>query len=403
MDMSLGTQIRADFPFFERHRDFAYLDNACMSIRPRPVLEAMTHYYEDLSGCAGRSNHRLAQAVTEKIDEVRGSVQRFIHAKKASEIVFTRNTTEGINLVANSLGLVKGDVVVISDKEHNSNLVPWLYLRDRVGIELRVMKTSRTNEYVADNFESLLDEKVKLVSVVQTSNLDGVSFPVEEMVQKAHEIGSLVLVDAAQSIPHGGIDVSKLNVDFAVFSGHKMMGPTGTGVLYGKYKWLDAFSGFMVGGDTVERTSYENFTLLPPPEKFEAGLQDYAGIIGLGAAIDYLEQIGLKQIREYELGLNQLLTESLEDQSRIQLIGPTDYRLRGSIYSFYVDGGDSHQIALMLDQAAKIMVRSGQHCVHSWFEGRGIAGSVRASLYAYTTEEEVIRFCSELKKILTVI
>jgi cysteine desulfurase/selenocysteine lyase len=220
---------------------------------------------------------------------------------------------------------------------------------------------------------------------------------------RTHQVGALVMVDAAQAVPHKQINVSRLNVDFMVFSGHKTLGPSGMGVLYGKRELLEKMDGFMVGGDTVEYTTYTDFKLLPAPEKFEAGLQNYAGIMGMGVACDYLSAIGMRAISDHVKELNQLVTEGLASMKRVRIIGPEDARLRGGISSFYVDGVDPHEISLLLDKSYGILVRSGQHCVHSWFDDRGIPGSVRASMYLYNTREEAARFVAAVEKVLDIL
>ncbi len=255
-----------------------------------------------------------------------------------------------------------------------------------------------------EGFESVLnDKKPKLVSMVMCSNLDGVTNPIKEIVQKAHAVGAMVMVDAAQAVPHQKIDVQDLDVDFLAFSGHKMLGPSGMGVLYGKQNLLDKMDGFLVGGDTVEYTTYTDYKHLPVPEKFEAGLQDYAGIMGLGIAAEYLMDVGLDNVHEQERMLTTQITEGLKDIDRVKIIGPADPMLRGGITSFTVEGVDPHQVALMLDETAGIMVRSGQHCVHSWFDAHQIKGSVRASVYFYNSEEEAERFVDNLSNILHVL
>jgi len=397
-------RIRQDFPLLrDQQKPLVYFDNACMSMRPSEVISAIRTYYETMPACAGRSNHHLAVLVSQAVDESRVAVKNFVHAKKKEEIIFTRNTSEGLNLLARSLHLKHGDVVVVSDKEHNSNLVPWLYLHTTLGIEVRIVPSTTTNEADLSNWERALTGNVKAVSLVYTSNLDGVTNPVKEITKMAHKIRAVVIVDAAQAAPHQVIDVQDLDVDFLVFSAHKLCGPSGMGVLYGKYALLDALEPFMVGGDTVERTSYTSYTLLPVPERFEAGLQDYAGIMGTKAAVDYLSRIGLSHIHDHEVSLNMLLTKGLSEMSRVHIIGPQEAAKRSGIASFTVDGADHHQIALMLDKVGNVCVRSGQHCVHSWFTDRKIAGSVRASLYFYNTTEEVSIFLDTLRKVLAVL
>lgn len=398
------SRIRQDFPFFRGQvKSVVYFDNACMSLRPFEVISAIRTYYETMSACAGRSNHHLAAMVAQAVDESREAVRVFLHAKKKEEIIFTRNTSEGLNLLARSLHLKRGDVVVVSDKEHNSNLVPWLYQQKKIGIEVRIVRSTDSNEADLSNWERALTGNVKVVSLVHTSNLDGVSNPVKEIAKLAHKKQAVVIVDAAQAAPHQVIDVQDLDVDFLAFSAHKMCGPSGMGVLYGKYDLLDKLEPFMIGGDTVERTTYDSFTLLPLPERFEAGLQDYAGIMGTQAALKYLTQVGLERIHDHETYLNELVTNGLKEMDRIHLIGPDDARKRSGVAAFTVDGADAHQVALMLDKVGNVCVRSGQHCVHSWFEDRKIIGSVRASMYFYNTPEEVDIFLSTLRKVLAVL
>lgn len=394
-------KIRQDFPILSNKG--VYFDSACQSLRPQSVIDAITEYYKEYSVCGGRSNHHLAAKVMQKCDEARTRIARLIHAKRKEEIVFTRNTTEGINLVANSLNLREGDVVLTSDKEHNSNLIPWQIMHNKSGVIHQIVRSREDNTFDMESYKQALSEGVKLVALGMTSNLDGVTIPAAEIIRLAHQHRALVLLDGAQSVPHQEIDVHKLDVDFLAFSGHKMLGPSGTGVLYGKYALLEKLSPFLVGGDTVSSSTYESCEFLPPPEKFEAGLQDYAGIIGLGEAALYLERIGFTEIHKQEHSLNEYITGELQKIPNLTIIGPADPKERGGIVSFYIPGKDHHQIALMLDASAQIMVRSGQHCVHSWFADRKIPGSVRASVYFYNTLEEAEIFVKELHKVLSVL
>ncbi len=399
-------KIRQDFPLLRSNngrKPIIYLDNACQSLRPQVVMEAVQRYYEETPACAGRSMHRMANEVSRQVDEARQLVAKFLHASRKEEIIFTRNTTEAINLVANALDWKAGDVVLLTDKEHNSNLIPWQMLARRFGVRLQFVPSNPDNTFNLTAFQQALQGGVRLVAMGYTSNLDGVSIPAEEVVKLAHRHGALVLLDAAQTAPHQRIDVRRLDADWVAFSGHKMLAPSGTGVLYGKYRLLETMQPFLVGGDTVASSTYDDCQFLPPPEKFEAGLQNYAGIIGLGAAIRYLQQIGLEAIEKHETALNQRLSEALKSVPGLQIIGPADARLRGGIVSFFIPGVDHHRIALMLDQMAGIAVRSGQHCVHSWFNAHGIPGSVRASLYFYNTEEEIRLLVDALIKIRKVL
>lgn len=397
---------RIDFPILnpqKNDKQVVYLDTACQSLRPRQVIEAMDHYYTKYPSCSGRSNHQLAAAVTRMVDEARQQVAHLLGASRMEEIIFTRNTTEGINLIANAFDFNPGDTVLISGKEHNSNLIPWQMLVKRRGIQLKILHPLTDGSFDLTGFEQALSTGVKLVSFGYTSNLDGVTLPAEQIIKLAHKRGALVMLDAAQAAPHRKINVRALDVDFLVLSGHKILGPSGTGVLYGKYKLLDAMNPFMVGGDTVASSTYETCEFLPVPEKYEAGLQDYAGIIGLGEAARYLQSVGFDAIQKQELLLNKIMTDGTRDMPDFHLIGPADPALRGGIFTFYVDGIDSHRIALMLDQMANICVRSGQHCVHSWFNAKGIKGSVRASAYFYNTQDEAELFVENFKKIRKVL
>ena len=397
-------KIRSDFKILSVPKNGivpVYFDTACMSLKPDSVVKAMEEYYYEFPACAGRSSHKLGEKVTKKVKETRELIAKFINTKNEKEIIFTRNTTEAINLLANSFPFKKGDVVLIGDKEHNSNLVPWLVLRDKIGIEVKIIPSNPDNTFNLEKFKELV-QGVKLVALGHTSNLDGATVPAKEIIKEAHKNRALVFLDAAQSVPHQKIDVQDLDVDFLAFSGHKMLGPTGTGVFYGKQKLLDTLSGFLVGGDTVERTTYTDYKFLPTPDKFEAGLQDYAGIIGLGEAVKYLSKIGFENIAECELKLNTYITNELKKFPQIKIIGPDDVNLRGGIINFYIEGTDMHKFAIMLDDMGNIAVRSGQHCVHSWFTAQKIHNSVRVSLYFYNTIEEAEKFISNLIKILKI-
>ena len=390
-------KIREDFPVLSK--SIIYFDSACMSLKPKQVIDKINEYYNEYPGCAGRSSHKLASRVEEEVAKARNEVKNFINAKYDSEIIFTRNTTESLNLVANSFGLKQGDEVIISDKEHNSNLLPWLKLQEK-GIKVVVVESDQDNTFNLENFRNSFTSNTKLVSVVHVSNLDGVENPIKEIAQITHQNNALLLVDAAQSVPHKEVDVRKLDVDFMAFSGHKMLGPTGTGVLYGKKELLEKLDQFIVGGETVIDSTYQDYKKEELPMRFEAGLQDYAGIIGLGEACRYLKKIGLKKVADHETKLNKMITEALVDNEKIELIGPKEAEKRGGIFSFNIKGMDMHHVARMLDKSKSIMTRSGAHCVHSWFNKHNMKGSVRASLYLYNTEEEVKLFVEEIKKIL---
>jgi cysteine desulfurase/selenocysteine lyase len=384
-------KIRNDFEVLRNK--IIYFDNACMALKPKQVVDKINEYYNKYPGCAGRSHHKIGKMLEHEIIIARKKIANFFNAKTENEIIFTRNTTESINLVANSFGLKKGDAVLISDKEHNSNLVPWLFLKKNEGIKLRTFEFGNL-----DDFERQMTNDVKLVSVVQTSNVDGTSQDIREMAKIAHKKGAKIIVDAAQSAPHKEIDVRKLDVDFMACSGHKMLGPTGIGILYGKLNELEKLSPFLVGGDTVKNTTYNSVEMEDIPARFEAGLQNYSGIVGFGAAVDYLKKIGLKNIENHEHALNKIITEGLG--KKLELLGPYEPEKRGGIFSFNIKGIDPHEIAGILDHSANIMIRSGMHCVHSWFNAHKLKGSARASLYLYNTEEEANRFVEEVNKII---
>lgn len=388
-------RIRSDFPILQREikgKPIRYMDSACMSLKPRQVVEAMVQYYENYPACAGRSGHRLSHEVEESRKDARETMRDFIGAKKKEEVIFTRNTTEGLNLVAYSLPLSPGDKVLTTDREHNSSLVTCQMMAKRKNLEHVVVRSGEGHTFSMDAFRDALSPEVKLVSFVYSSNIDGYTLPVKEIIDVAHDNGSLVLLDAAQTAPHHEMGVKKLGVDFLALSGHKMLGPTGTGVLYVKKEHYDILDPFMVGGDTVEWSTFENRKFLPPPEKYEAGLQNYAGELGLAAAARYLKSVGMKKIERHEQELTKMVHDGLSEIDGAKIIGVQDPTQRGGITSFSLRGVDFHDVAMIMNRNYNIMVRSGQHCVHSWFTATGTEGSVRASLYLYNTEEEVETF-----------
>ncbi|MFT4326194.1 MAG: aminotransferase class V-fold PLP-dependent enzyme [Candidatus Woesearchaeota archaeon] len=377
-------KIREDFPVLKK--GIIYADSACMSLKPLPVIEASLQYYYDYPGCAGRSHHTIGRQVTDAVDQSRKTIASFFNAKP-EEIIFTRNTTESINLVSQGLYFEKGDVIVTSDKEHNSNLLPWQKLAKQKGITHKILHSSKNNEFDLELFKEVV-QGAKLVSLVYTSNLDGITYPIKEITKIAHRAGALVLVDAAQAASHMKIDVKKLNVDFLACSGHKIMGPSGIGCLYGKYELLRNMEPFMVGGETVFDSTYNNAEYELPPKKFEAGLQNYAGIVGFAEATKYVQQIGFKKIQKHLEKLNQKLTKDLSEIEGIQFISNSDPKSKAGIVSFTIEGVDSHELAIMLNSSMNIMCRSGAHCVHSWFNAHKMDGCIRFSLYIYNTVEE---------------
>ena len=381
-------KIRKDFPLLEKN--IVYLDSACMSLKPRPVVEAMNDYYYNYPSCGERSAHRLGKKVTEEYETARKKVARFVGAKQ-EEIIFTRNTTESVNLVANSLKLKPTDTIITSDKEHNSNFLPWLKYH-------HVIVPTCNGRFDMAAFRNTVNKNVKVVSVVHTSNIDGETFSVKEIGETAHDQGAVFMIDGAQSVPHKETDVKKIGCDVMAFSGHKMLGPS-IGCLYIKKEIAEDMEPFMVGGGTVQDVVNGKPIFLKPPEVFEAGLQNYAGAIGLGAAIGYLESIGMKNVEKHETSINKIITEGLSSIKNVTIIAGSPEE-RGCIVSFNVSGIDSKELAIMLD-SYNIMVRGGFHCCHNWFNTHGISGSVRASLYLYNNEVDAEKFVAAVKKVAT--
>lgn len=390
-------KIRKDFPVIKT--GIIYFDSACTTLKPRQVVDAIVEYYTEYTGCAGRSIHKLATKTTEKFEEAREKMARFINAKESSEIIWTKNTTEAINLVAHGFNFNREDKVITTNLEHTSGLLPWQFLADRGSINLDFVLCSKEGEFDLEKFEEKIDKKTKLISVIFGSNVTGTIAPVKEIIKIAHDNGSLVLVDGAQSVPHYTIDVRKLDIDFLAFSGHKMCGPTGIGCLYGKYDLLKELEPFIIGGETIKDADLKTHVLEDIPQRFEGGIQNYAGAIGLGAAIDYLSSIGMKNIEEYEKGLVKFLIEGLLTVPSIDLIGPRDYNKKGDLVSFNIKGMEPHDVAIMLDEQ-NIFVRSGMQCAYPIHKCMNQPkGSARASLYFYNTKEEIKTFIEKLTNI----
>lgn len=394
------SKYRSDFPTLNREKPPVYLDNACMTLRPYPVIEAIRSYYEDSPGCGGRSVHRYATIVSRKMSECRKKISELFSANNSNEIIFTKNATHSLNQVAKGLSWEKGDVILTTDREHNSNLVPWLQLEEEQGVDHRVVKSNEDNTFNIEAFEDACasaGDKLKMVSLSHVGNLDGIAVPVKEAARIAKDHGAMVCVDGAQSTPHMKVDVQDLGVDFMAFSIHKMMGPSGMGGLWGRMELLENMRSIQSGGSTVETSHYDSLEWSKPPAKFEGGLGNYAGILGTSAAIDYISNIDLNAVHEHEISLNRIMTSKLKDVDGISIIGPEDPSKRGGICGLLMEKVDAHDIAILLDEAVDVMVRSGMHCVHSWFNSKGIdRGSLRASAYLYNTEEEVKLFADTL-------
>ena len=394
------SKFRQDFPTLGGDNPPIYLDNACMTLRPKPVIEAIRSYYEESPGCGGRSVHRYATTVSRKMMNCRKKIAELFNANESNEIIFTKNATHSLNQVAKGLSWNKGDVVLTTDREHNSNLVPWLQLEEEQGIDHRVVKSNDDNTFNLENFENACAEagsNLKMVSLSHVGNLDGIATPVKQAAKIAKDFGALVCIDGAQSTPHMKVDVQDLGIDFMAFSIHKMMGPSGMGGLWGRMDLLEGMRSITSGGSTVDTSHYDSLTWSRPPARFEGGLGNYAGILGTSAAIDYISNIDLDAVHEHEVSLNRIMTSILKDVNGLRIIGPEDASQRGGICSILLDNIDAHDIAILLDEAASVMVRSGMHCVHSWFNAKGIdRGSLRASAYLYNTEDEVKLFAETL-------
>ena len=394
------SKYRADFPTLNVDNPPVYLDNACMTLRPNLVIDAIRSYYEETPGCGGRSVHRYATTVSRKMMNCRRKMGELFNANESNEIIFTKNATHSLNQVAKGLSWQEGDVVLTTDREHNSNLVPWLQLEEEKGIDHRVVKSNDDNTFNMEAFENACAEagsRLKMVSLSHVGNLDGVATPVKQAAKIAKDFDAMVCIDGAQSTPHMKVDVQDLGIDFMAFSIHKMMGPSGMGGLWGKMELLEGMRSIQSGGSTVDTSHYDSLIWSKPPDRFEGGLGNYAGILGTNAAIDYISNIDLDAVHEHEVSLNRVMTSILKDVNGMRIIGPEDPAKRGGICSILLDNIDAHDIAILLDEAADVMVRSGMHCVHSWFNDKGIdRGSLRASAYLYNTEDEVKLFAETL-------
>lgn len=385
-------EIRADFPILARTvygKPLVYLDNGATTQKPRCVVDAITDEYYSVNANVHRGVHFLSQQATELHEASRETVRRFINARSTNEIVFTRGTTESINLLASSFGeafLGEGDEVIVSTMEHHSNIVPWQLLQMRKGIKLRVIPINDCGELLLDEYERLFTERTRIVCVTHVSNVLGTVNPVKDMIATAHAHGVPVLVDGAQSIPHMPVDVQALDADFYVFSGHKVYGPTGVGVLYGKEEWLDKLPPYQGGGEMIQHVSFERTTFNELPFKFEAGTPDYIGTTGLARALDYITTLGMDRIAAYEHDLTEYATRRLKEIPGMRIFG--EAAEKGSVISFLV--GDIHHFDMgtLLDRLG-IAVRTGHHCAQPLMQRLGIEGTVRASFALYNTKEEI--------------
>ncbi|MFM1841869.1 MAG: NifS protein [Cyanobacteriota bacterium] len=402
---SLAATVRKDFPILAQTingKPLVYLDNAATSQKPQAVLQALMHYYENDNANVHRGAHQLSMRATEAYEGSRDKVARFINAKSRQEIVFTRNATEAINLVAYSWALNNlqaGDEIITTVMEHHSNFVPWQQVAAKTGAKLKFVELSEEEGFDLAYFESLLSDKTKLVAVVHISNTLGCINPVAEISRLAHQAGAKVLIDACQSAPHYPLDVQAIDCDWLVASGHKMCGPTGIGFLYGKQALLEAMPPFLGGGEMIDQVTFEGFTCGELPHKFEAGTPAIGEAIALGAAVDYLTAIGMDKIHAYEMELTHYLFERLRQVPKVRIYGPLPEESdgdRAALASFNVKGLHASDIAALLDQDG-VAIRSGHHCtqpLHSLMEA---SGSARASLSFYNTREEIDCFIDSLQ------
>lgn len=395
-------KIREDFPILSRQvygRPLVYLDNGATTQKPRAVVEAMTEEYYNVNANVHRGVHFLSQQATELHEAARETVRRFLNARSTNEIVFTRGTTESINLVATTFGdafLNEGDEVIISDMEHHSNIVSWQLVQARKGIRLRVIPVTDNGELCLDEYERLFNEHTRLVSITHVSNVLGTVNPVKDMIATAHSHGVPVLVDGAQSTPHFAVDVQELDCDFFAFSGHKIYGPTGVGVLYGKEEWLDKLPPYMGGGEMIKRVTFEKTTFNELPYKFEAGTPDYVATTGLARALDYVTALGMDNIYAHEQELTRYAMQKMADIEGMRFIGTPSHK--DAVISFLV--GDIHHLDMgtLLDRLG-IAVRTGHHCAEPLMHRFGIEGTVRASFGLYNTLEEVDVLVEGIKRV----
>lgn len=384
--------VRQDFPILSRTvygKPLVYLDNGATTQKPRCVVDAITDEYYSVNANVHRGVHFLSQQATELHEASRETVRRFINARSTNEIVFTRGTTESINLLASSFGeafLKEGDEVIVSTMEHHSNIVPWQLLQMRKGIVLRVIPMNDRGELLLDEYERLFTPCTRIVCVAHVSNVLGTVNPVREMIATAHAHGVPVLVDGAQSIPHMPVDVQALDADFYVFSGHKIYGPTGVGVLYGKEDWLDKLPPYQGGGEMIQHVSFERTTFNELPFKFEAGTPDYIGTTGLAKALDYVSALGMDRIAAYEHELTEYATRRLKEIPGMRIFGEAPEK--GSVISFLVGNIHHFDMGTLLDRLG-IAVRTGHHCAQPLMQRLGIEGTVRASFALYNTKEEI--------------
>ncbi|MDE7166806.1 MAG: cysteine desulfurase [Bacteroidaceae bacterium] len=388
-------EIRQDFPILDRRiydkYPLVYLDNAATTQKPRSVVEAMTDEYYNVNANVHRGVHFLSQQATDMHEAARETVRRFLNARSTREIVFTRGTTESINLVASCFGqafMREGDEVIITEMEHHSNIVSWQLLQARQGIKIRVLPINDSGELILDGIDDFFNEKTRIVSLTHVSNVLGTINPVKEIIRIAHEHGVPVLIDGAQSTPHFRVDVQELDCDFFAFSGHKIYGPTGIGILYGKEEWLEKIPPYMGGGEMIKSVSFEHTVFNDLPYKFEAGTPDYVAATGLARAIDYVNAIGLDVIEAHERELTTYAIQRMKEIPDVEIYGPESTEKHDAVISFRVGNIHHLDMGTLLDRLG-IAVRTGHHCAEPLMRRMGIEGTCRASFALYNTREEI--------------
>ena len=398
-------QVKDDFPILDKilygKYPLVYLDNAATTQKPRCVVEAMTEEYYNVNANVHRGVHFLSQQATELHEASRETVRRFINARSTSEIVFTRGTTESINLVASCFGqafMKEGDEVIISEMEHHSNIVSWQLVQARQGIRLRVVPITDDGRLRVDEYEKLFNERTKIVSITHVSNVLGTINPVKDIIRIAHEHGVPVLIDGAQSTPHMPIDVQELDCDFFAFSGHKIYGPTGIGVLYGKEDWLDRIPPYMGGGEMIKTVSFERTTFNDLPYKFEAGTPDYVASTGLASALDYICSVGFDDIEAHERDLTAYALQRMNEIEGMHIFGPKDIEEHDAVISFLVGSIHHLDMGTLLDRLG-IAIRTGHHCAEPLMHRLGIEGTCRASFALYNTREDVDALVAGIQRV----
>jgi len=399
---------KKDFPIFERKvrggNSLIYLDSGATSQKPNSVIEAESNFYRTVNAAVHRGAHLLAEEASEAYESAREKVAAFIGAI-SNEVIFTKSATESLNIIAYSFGnpdsrinIKAGDQIVVTEMEHHANLIPWQQLAKRTGAELRWLSVTADGRIDLTNLDQVITKKTKIVAITHQSNVLGSILPVETIVKASHAVGALVVLDACQSAPHFALDVNKLDIDFLAFSGHKTLGPTGIGVLWGKFDLLEKLEPSLFGGSMVDSVTMESATWAATPRKFEAGVPNMAQAVGLSAAIDYLNQIGMHNIAQHEQDLTSYLLKGIISISGVKVIGPVDMKDRGGVVSFTVDGVHPHDVGQVLDQYG-IAVRTGHHCAWPLMRKLNLVGTTRASLYLYNSKSDVDSLLESIEKV----